>query len=174
MLNLARQTLKYYLQINKIPKFEELTIEPWLLEKKWMVFVTLYKWWEIVGSSWNIIEIEKTLAEEIILNTIEAINDKRFWGLNILDLDKIKIRIDIIKNRAVLDTKAYSELSPVKSWVIAIKKDYNKLAVILPNISTSLVSSQELSQVLSKKLDENFVFENFIVYSLDTEVSTDF
>jgi AMMECR1 domain-containing protein len=153
---------------------EELTIEPTLLEKRWMVFVTLYKWWEIVWSSWNIIELEKTFAEEIIQNTIEAINDKRFWDLNILDLDKIKVRIDIVKNRAVLDSKAFSDLSPVKSWVIAIKKDYNRLAVILPNISTSLVSSSELSQVLSKKLEENFVFENFIVYSLETEVLTDF
>jgi hypothetical protein len=34
MLNLAKQTLKYYLQIKKVPKMEELTIEPTLLEKR--------------------------------------------------------------------------------------------------------------------------------------------
>lgn len=174
MLNLVKQTLKYYLQTKKVPKIEELNIDNSLLEKKWMLFVTLYKWWEIVGSSWNVIELEKTLAEDIIQNTIEAINDDRFWGLNLLDLEKIKVRIDIIKNRVILDANTFKDLSPVKLWVIAIKKDYNKLAVILPNISTSLISSSEISQVLSKKLWENFQFESYIVYSLETEVLTDF
>lgn len=175
MLELAKQTIKYFLENNKIPKIEELEIKnEELLSKKWMIFVTLYKNWEIVWSSWNIVEIEKTLASEIISNTIEALNDKRFEKLKIEDLENIKIRIDIVKERVVLDENTFKWINPVKNWIIAIKKDYNKLCVILPNISSSIFTSDDLLPVLSKKLWDEFNFSDFIVYSLDTEVLRDF
>lgn len=175
MLDITKQIIEFYLKNKKSPKIEELKVSDYsLVEKKWMIFVTLYKNWEIFWSSWNIIEIEKTFLEELISNTIEALNDKRFPEKNISDLDKIKTRIDIVKDRVVLDEKSFKDLSPLKKWVIVIKKDYNKLAVILPNISMNLVSSNDFLPVLSNKLWEDFVFENYIVYSLDTEILTDF
>ena len=175
MLDITKQIIEFYLKNKIAPKVEDLKIsDNSLSEKKWMIFVTLYKNWEIFWSSWNIIEIEKTFLEELIWNTIEALKDKRFSEKNASDLEKIKIRIDIIKDRVVLDEKAFKELSPLKKGVIVIKKDYNKLAVILPNISMNLISSNDFLPVLSSKLWEDFVFDNYIVYSLDTEVLTDF
>ena len=175
MIDLVKQIIKYYLVEKKIPTKNELDINNTsLLEKKWNLFITIYKNWNIVWNSWNIVEIENDLVNETIKNTIYALWDKRFKELTIDDFDKIKIRIDIINNRNILNNKSISDVNPIKYWVLVIKKDYNKLAVILPNISTTLTSWNDIKNVLSKKLDEDFTEDNYIIYELQTEVLTDF
>ena len=175
MLDLAKQIINFYITKNKIPTKNDLDItDNTLLERKWNLFVTIYKNWNIVWNSWNIVEIENDIVNELIKNTIFALWDKRFPDLTSDDLDKIKIRIDIINNRVLLNDKKVSELNPVKSWVLAIKKDYNKLAIVLPNISSSLTSWDDFIDILSNKLSEEFKEENFIIYEIQTEVLTDF
>jgi AMMECR1 domain-containing protein len=65
------------------------------------------------------------LAEEIIANTIEAINnDKRFSKLTLSEAREIKIRADLITNRKVLartddeakaGVESLSKIDPVKN-----------------------------------------------------------
>lgn len=174
MLNIVKQTIKYYLENGKIPTKNDIIItDTSLMKKKGIVFVTLYKNGNIIGSSGNVIELENDIVNELILNSVYALQDPRFEKVTLSDLEKIKIRIDVIVNRRVLET-SIEELSPAKSWVLVIKKDYTKLSVILPNISPTLVSGKDFSKVLSKKLEENFVFENYIVYEIETEITTDY
>ena len=47
----------------------------------------------------------------------------------------ISLRLDTISDRKVVDLATLKKLDPVKNGVIAIRRDYEKLAVILPNIS---------------------------------------
>jgi tRNA(Ile)-lysidine synthase TilS/MesJ len=68
----------------------------------------------------------------------------------------------------------FYEINPIKFWVIAIKKDYEKLAIILPNIDPKLVSSKDLEEVLSAKLKEEFNIKNYITYKIETDVFSDF
>jgi hypothetical protein len=52
----------------------------------------------------------------------------------------IKIRIDKIINRRVLQDKEIFQIDPTKSGVLAIKKDYSIMATILPNINSILLT----------------------------------
>lgn len=140
MINIVKQTLQYFLSNGKIPTKNELIItDTSLLQKKATVFVTLYKNGNIVGSSGNVVELENDIVNELIQNSIYSLQDPRFERLSIADLEKVKIRIDIITSRNILD-KPFSELNPARSGILVIKKDYSKLSIILPNISPTLVS----------------------------------
>lgn len=191
MVDIVKQIIKYYLEFQKIPTKNELDIKDLsLLEKRWNLFVTLYKNGNIVGNSGNVVEIENDIVNELIKNTIFALGDKRFPDLASEDIEKINIRIDIMTSRVLLgwkmmmdkdgkqvpnpNYKNIKDINPVKSWVLAIKKDYEKLAVILPNISSTLTSGSDLLDVLSRKLDEEFKEDNFILYEIQTEVLSDY
>lgn len=191
MLDIVSQVIKYYLENKKIPTKNDLIIkDASLLEKRGNIFVTIYKNGNIVWNSGNIVEIENDLVNELIKNTIYALWDQRFPDLELSDLDKIKIRIDVLTNRILLgwktitdktwkkiqnpDYKEIKDLNPVKSWILVIKKDYNKLSVILPNISSTLTSWKEFVAILSKKLDEDFIEDNYIIYEIQTNILSNY
>ena len=65
--------------------------------------------------------------------------------------------------------------NPVNFWIIAIKRDYEKMAVILPNIHPSLISGDDYLEILPKKLGEkNFVDEDYIIYEIQTKTDSNF
>lgn len=174
MINIVKQTLQYFLNNGKIPTKNELIItDTSLLQKKATVFVTLYKNGNIVGSSGNVVELENDIVNELIQNSVYSLQDPRFERLSIADLEKVKIRIDIITSRNILD-KPFSELNPARSGILVIKKDYSKLSIILPNISPTLVSWADFPKVLSWKLEENFKADDFIIYEIQTQVTSDY
>lgn len=174
MISIVKQILKYFLTHQKIPTKNELIItDTSLLNKKGTVFITLYKNGNIVGSSWNVVELENDMINELIQNAVTALQDPRFETLLLTDLDKIKIRVDVLQNRNILEWKI-EDLNPVKSGILVIKKDYTKLSVILPNISSTIVSGKDYIDILSKKLEESFVMDDYIVYEIQTEVTTDY
>lgn len=177
MISTAKQTLEFYVKYFKTPKIEDLKIEnPNLLEVNGSVFVTIYLNGQIRWSSWNIKEIKPTIAEEIIENTIWAISkDSRFKPIKLDDAKNIKIRIDKIINRRVLQDGELLQIDPTKSWVLALKKDYSAMAVILPNINPILLTGEDLIPVLeskfnTKKLDQ----KDYILYEIKTEVTDNF
>lgn len=186
MLNIALQSIKYYLENNKIPSKNEIDIkDTTLLSKTWSLFITIYKNWNIVWSSWNIKETLKndnspnSIVDEIILNSIFALQDERFEKISLNDLDKIKIRIDVISKKLLNKENSSIKnqilnLNPAKSWIIVIKNDYTKLSVILPNISPTLVNWQDLINTLSNKLDEEFIEENYITYEINSHILTNY
>ena len=177
MISTVQQTINFYLQNFKTPKVEELKIENFaLLENNWSIFVTLYKNWEIRWSSWNIKEIEANLAEELIENTIWAISkDSRFKPVKLDEVKDLKIRIDKIENRRILQDNEILKIDPTKSWVLAIKKDYSKMAVILPNINPILLTWEDLIPILEAKFNtKKFEEKEYILYVIETQVTDNF
>ncbi len=172
MKNIVKQIIDFYYKNFTAPELKDLKIEDKnLLERKWSIFVTLFLDGLVIWSSWNIQPIEDNIVLELIKNTIEALNDSRFEKPKLQDKDKIEIRVDEIIDRwKPLPDWAIKTIDPTKNWLIVIKTDYEKLAVILPNISGTLISGEDFYPVLSKKLDEEFKDENYIVYKITTKV----
>lgn len=175
MLELVKQTLEFYLKYLKEPQLTDVKItDQNLLSTRGSCFVTLYKNGEIRWSAGNVKEVEASLAWEIIKNTIAAAtSDSRFEKLKLDEIKDIKIRIDLISERKVLADGKVAEIDPVKSWIIAIKKEYDKLAVILPNISAKLLTWSDFPAFLEAKLGEPFDEKNYIVYEITTTVESD-
>ena len=176
MITLAQQTIDFFTTNLREPKLEELKLENQaLVQERGCVFVTVYQKWEIRGSAGNIKEIEWSLAEETIKSTIAAIStDKRFKPLTKAEAEWIRIRIDKIKNRKVLEVWKVASIDPVTHGIIVIKRDYTKLVTILPNISPAVLSSTDLVDYLEAKLWEKFDEKEYIVYEIETEVSTNY
>ncbi|QFR39684.1 AMMECR1 domain-containing protein [Candidatus Gracilibacteria bacterium 28_42_T64] len=177
MLNIISQTMEFYTKYKKVPSLSDIKIEnSSLLEGKTSLFITLYKNGEIRGSAGNIREITSSTAEELIQNTIHAISkDHRFPEIKIDDVKDLKIRLDVITNRRVIQDNELTKIDPVKNGVLAIKKDYSKLAVILPNIHPTLLTGDDFAPILKEKLGEKYFKANeYIVYEIQTEVSRDF
>jgi len=177
MISIVKQTIKFYLNNNKIPTVNNLEIsDNSLLNNNWSIFVTLYKNGEVRWASWNIQKIESNLVDELIKNTIHAIKeDKRFKKIEKSDINILKVRIDKITERKILQKWELKKIDPTVSWVLAINKDYENMAVILPNINPILLTWNDLIPVLNQKLNiKNFSEDDFILYSIRTENINDF
>lgn len=175
MIDFIKKVITFYLDKERVPNISDIEIKDEVLKQEAKsCFVTIYKNWNIRGSAGTIKELNTSLAKEIISNTIDAISrDSRFEELKKDELKDIKIRLDIIKDRQILKWKV-EDINPVKNGIAVIKKDYSKLSVLLPNISPTIVSGKDVIQVLSRKLDEEFIQDDYIVYSLETEQFTDY
>ena len=172
MLDIVQQTIQYYTKYKKVPGVGDIEVkDPSMLEKTMQVFVTIYHKWEIRGSSGNIKELESSTVAELIENTIAAISkDSRFKPIAIWDVKDIKIRIDEITSRDMInDIKALASIDPVKHGVIAIKQDYSKACVILPNISPLLLIGSDIAGAISQKLWEEFNEKELIIYKITTK-----
>lgn len=173
MLELVAQILDFYLKYLKEPQISDLKItNESLLTTRGACFVTFYKNGEVRGSAGNIKEVEINLATELIKNTIAAIQDSRFEKLKLDEAKDLTIRIDTIVERKVLPLGKIAEIDPVKSGIIAIKREYDKLAVILPNISPKLLTWADFPAFLEAKLWEPFDEKNYIVYEITTTVES--
>lgn len=177
MISTVQQTIDFYLKNFKTPKIEELNVEDTsILETNWSLFVTIYKKWDIRWASWNIKELKNTIAEELIENTVTAISkDSRFKAIKLDEVKDLKIRIDKITNRVILQDNEILQVDPAKFWVLAIKKDYSKMATILPNINPKLLSWEDLIPILEAKFKiAKFEEKDYILYKIETEVSDNF
>ncbi len=175
MVEIVKQIIKHYLENNRVPNIEELVVlDKNLVNRKANLFVTIYKSWEVRGSAWNIKELEPTALQELIKNTIAALNDERFEKLTIDDINNIQVRVDEINTREILDDWKILSKDPLKTWIIAIKKDREKLAVILPNISPLMLNGEDFISVLSKKLWEEFIEKDYDIFSITTKQYTSF
>ncbi|USN59331.1 MAG: AMMECR1 domain-containing protein [Candidatus Peribacteria bacterium] len=176
MVELVKQIIEFYLKNGKEPTLNDLSgLEERYIQDKAALFVTLYLNGEVRGSSGNVKEIESSIAGELIQNTIAAMSsDHRFTPLSLVEAKEIKVRVDVISERQILQDGGLEKVDPTKSGVVTIKKDYTKLATILPNMSAKLLTGADLMPVLEKKLGEKFEERNYIVYEIHTEVFTDY
>lgn len=177
MLEIVKQIINFYIKNEKFPKIYDLNIEDSpLLNEKISCFVTFYHKWEIRGSAWNIKEIKDNWVNEIIENTIQALTkDTRFKPITPNESKDLKIRIDKINNREMLKDRSIKTIDPTTSWVIVIKKDYDKMACILPNINPKLLTWDDYIPILKEKLSENnFKEDDYIIYEIKTITETSY
>ncbi len=176
MKEIVSQILTQYFSKMREPKIEELNLDEKYLNITGCCFVTLYVNWEVRGSAGNIKEIQQNIALELISNTMQALTwDKRFTPLTLIESEKIQFRIDLISHRDMISLKDISACDPTKNGLIAIHRDYEKLAVILPNISPKLMTWDDLIPVISQKLEDKKIEDkNYIFYKIETTVETNF
>ena len=172
MIEVALQTIHFYLKYFKTPMLSEIQInDNNLLDKKGSLFVTLYKNGEIRGSSGNIKEIQSSLAGEIIENTVGALSkDSRFEKVKPEEESILKIRIDLITSREILKEGGIASIDPTQNGVLVITKDYSNMAIILPNISPTLFIGADFIPVLKEKLKtKKFDEKDYIIYKITTQ-----
>lgn len=176
MKEIVSQILMQYFSKMREPKLEELQINEKYTSMTWCCFVTLYINGEVRWSAGNIKEIQSNLAQELVSNTMQSLtSDKRFTPLTLAESEKIQFRVDFISHRDMIAMKDISVCDPTKNWIIAIRRDYEKLAVILPNMSPKLMTWDDLLPVLWNKLwDQKIEDKNYIFYKIETEVETNF
>lgn len=176
MKEIVSQILKQYFTKMREPKVTELQIDEKYTSMTGCCFVTLYINWEVRGSAGNIKEIQSNIAQELISNTMQALtSDKRFPPLTLQESEKIQFRIDFISQRSMIALKEISSCDPTKDWIIAIHRDYEKLAVVLPNMSPKLMTWEDLIPVLGNKLsDKKIEDKNYIFYKIETQVETNY
>jgi AMMECR1 domain-containing protein len=177
MKKLVEEILKLYYTKMREPKLEELEgLKDPELQEKACCFVTLYLNGEVRWSAGNIKEIQANLAQELYANTIQALTwDKRFPPLTLEESQNLKFRCDKIMNRKMISEAEMKQLDPTKVGVIVIKRDYEKVAVILPNMSPSLLGGDDFIPVLAKKLDEKVFHEkDYIIYEIQTQIESNY
>ncbi len=178
MKEIVENILRQYFSKMREPKIEELGLDAnnTLMSEAWCCFVTLYKNWEVRGSAGNIKEIHKNLASELISNTMQALTaDKRFTPLTLDEAESIQVRVDKITERAMITTKEIDTTDPVKHGIIAINRNYEKLAVVLPNMSAKLMIWSDFLPVLKNKLEgESVNDKDYILYKIETLVESNY
>lgn len=176
MLEIVKDSIEFYLKYLKEPTLQDIKVSDQnALNQKWACFVTIYKNGEVRWSAGNIKEIEWSLAQEIIKNSIEAISkDKRFAPLTLAEARDIRIRLDIIQDRKILEEGKILWVDPMISGIIAIKRDYSKLATILPNISPKLMTGSDLLHMLEAKLEEKLEEKDYILYEIKTKTDRNY
>jgi len=179
MIKITHQIINFYLENNKNPEISNLKIaenNKKLLEQKTWLFITLYKSWKVFWSSGSVKENKENIILELINNTISALKDDRFKNnkLKKEDLEKIKIRIDTVEWKKQIKWKdSITKINPAKSWILVIKPDYTKIAVILPKISKNIATAKDYIDILSSKLGEKYKEKDYINYELLTKQYTD-
>ncbi|MDD3645854.1 MAG: AMMECR1 domain-containing protein [Candidatus Gracilibacteria bacterium] len=175
MIEIVKQIIDFYLKNAKEPTLADIKIEDkTLLERQANLFVTMYKNGEVRGSAGNVKELEQNVVLELLKNTLSALTkDSRFDPVKLSEAGELRVRVDEIINRTVLSAGEIKKLDPLKHGVLVIKKDYSKLAVILPNISGRLMNGEDFYGVLDKKLGEKFKEDDYIVYSIETKIYND-
>ena len=176
LLQISLKTVEFFIKNKRIPTEKEIVVKDQsLLTKKGCIFVTFYKNWEIRGAAWNVKELEANIVDETIKNTISAINeDKRFSMFTEIDLKDLRVRIDYIKTRDLLQEWKIYTIDPVKSWILAISKDYMWIWIILPNISSKLLTWEDFIPILEAKMNKSFNEKDCNLFEIKTDVYTNY
>ncbi|MDP2856060.1 MAG: AmmeMemoRadiSam system protein A [bacterium] len=153
LLNLARQSIKYFLENNEILKIDENGLSSPALKEKRATFVTLTINENLRGCIGRLKAI-KPLYQDVIENAINsAFYDGRFKPLAPEEFLKIKIEISVLTPPQEITYRTAEELlqklEPPRHGVI-IEKDFH-LATYLPQVWIELPSKEEFLTSLCLK-----------------------
>lgn len=180
MHKIARKVIETYLNEQKIPTLEELgVVENQDVNTKNLSFVTLYKDWKVIASSWRINLKKPNTLLELVENTLFCLKDPRFVEniKNPLEIKNIKIRVDIINNEQRKVINKLDEIDINKHGLIIISQSQNKLGVILPNMANIISNPQDLFELVCLKAwidSKNTSEEDYILYSIESYQYSDF
>ena len=176
----ARTLIETYLSEKKILSIPELGLaKSEYLDTKHLSFVTLYKDGKVIASSGRVhIKKENTILE-LIENTLFCLKDPRFIAAikDPAELKRVNFRVDIITNAQRKVIKDLSEVDIKTDGLILISQTFNKLGVILPNISNVAGTAEDLYSLVCKKAEidpKNLKEEDYILYKIQSTVFSDF
>lgn len=180
MNKIVQKVLETYLNEKKIPSVNDLWLNDHLLNKtKDLCFVTLYKDWKVIASSWRVNVKKANTIQELIENTLFCIKDPRFAEAikNPLEIKKISFRVDIISNEQRKIVSNMDEIDIKINWLIIISQNLWKIWIILPNMTNLISTSKDLFSLVCKKawLDIKTLKEDdYVLYKIESSVYSDF
>ena len=135
LLKLARFTLTYYFEHNKLPDLSEIPIKltPALKEKKG-AFVTLKKHGKLRGCIGFIMPLFPLYETVMQASLRAAFNDPRFFPLDKSELSQIKIEISVLG--PIIPVKKTEEIKIGRDGLIVKMGNYQGL--LLPQVATEL------------------------------------
>lgn len=180
MHNIAKKVVESYLNEQKIPTLEELWVQNnEEVNTKKASFVTLYKDWKIIASSWRINPKKPNTILELIENSLFCLKDKRFVEAikNPLEIKDVRFRVDLIDSEGRKVLNSINELDISKQWLIFLSQNLWKLSVILPNIANLISTPKDMLDLVCLKAwveVNNLKEEDYILYSIESVQFNDF
>ena len=160
-VNLARKSLKYFLENNEHIKLPDDLPENMLIEERG-VFVTYKMDRELRGCIGTIFPTTECIAKEIIRNSVEAgISDPRFLPINVDELPFLEVSVDELMKPEVT---TFDKLNP-KDYGIIVRTD-RKTGLLLPDLEGVDTKEEQLEIALKKagiNKDEYYEIERFKV-----------
>ena len=149
-----------------------------LPEKAFPVFITLYDWEKIIGSSGKLFPTKESFIEELIENTEWALNDSRFatYKANPETTRNLKYRVDTFENSNRRMLHHPDDLDAKVEWMIIICRKQKKIGVVLPNMFPNTFSWEDVYHLLAKKIELNLQDIgkwDLIIYGLKTHIFQD-
>ena len=127
---LARETINTYVKEKRIIELPKDLPEEFRNDKR-AVFVSIHENGELRGCIGTIYPVYDCVGNEIISNAISAATkDPRFLPIEIEELDKLEIKVDVLTIPEEIDD---IELLDPKKYGVIVKKDY-KQGVLLPDL----------------------------------------
>ncbi len=180
MHEIAKKVIERYINEQKIPTIEELGVQfDENMNTKDCSFVTLYKDWKVIASSWRINIKKPNTITELIENSLFCLKDPRFIEAikNPLELKKVKFRVDIIKQDQRKIVNVLDDIDINKQWLVIISQTLWKMWVILPHMVNLVSSPKELFDLVCLKawIDQTNLQEtDYYLYSIETSEFSDF
>lgn len=130
-VNLARETIRGYLQNQHLPDIQEIPTE--LKNKRAGCFVSLHlkKGHLLRGCIGTILPACKNLGTEIINNAIAACQDVRFPPVTFAEFENLKVQVDVLSESEPIESA--KSLNPQKYGVI-VKTADGRTGLLLPNL----------------------------------------
>lgn len=176
----VRKAIETYLKEGRVPALEEIGLsETEYARSKEPVFVTFYKDGKVVGSSGRIHATGANTAKEAIEHALLCLNDPRFVGTvtNPSDFANVRIRIDILPASKRRMLQKVDELDLRKEGLLFLAQGRNALSVVLPGMAPLVETPRQMLAIALKKAGiepSSIKEEEYIVYGIETVVSSDF
>lgn len=140
------------------------------------MFVTLYLGGQVVASSGRVHAIQNHTISECIDNAILALKDPRASGINLANLEQVRIRVDVIQSTDRRLIANYTELDARNEGMILLSQNLVKLAVVLPKITTPDATAEDIFRILCKKADMSMSQDptDYVLYAIRSVVYSDF
>lgn len=153
LLNLARQSITYFLENNKIMNFDENRIKSSILKRKLATFVTLTENGMLRGCIGNLKPMQPLYLSVINNSVAAAFEDPRFPKLQHEELNKIKIEISILTEPKKIDYNSQQDLiKKIRAGRDGIIIKYaNRQATFLPQVWKELSNKEEFLSHLCLK-----------------------
>lgn len=180
MQNIAKKIIETFIKEKRILTIQELSLwENEDLNTKKISFVTIYKNWKVIASSWRVNIKKWDTIQELIENSLLCLKDSRFSEAikSQSEINDIQIRVDIIANEQRKMVNNLDEININKHWLIIISQLHWALWVILPNIANMISNPQDLFDLVCHKawLDsKNINNDEYILYSIESTKYSDF